>query len=253
VRGIWAAGRVGKMHLPAYKRRFTEAGSFFTAIDGSMGLAVIGLRHARLRAEVAKTLAAGMDLEEQSPFADLVRLLGETASKLFATAEVPAELSRLHRGIGAELAVRFSKYLPESFPFRYAREEDVPEELAMTLAVNHPGDLVSDPVAPLFLAAMIPWLARASAEELYLPADYLTEARIKWQPTRTMIALRAHQHVLTRSPRTMAPPQKEGPSRSGPCPCGSGKKYKRCCGAERHEGPSKATGPSGKEGGEGSL
>jgi len=28
------------------------------------------------------------------------------------------------------------------------------------------------------------------------------------------------------------PAKAEGPARKGPCPCGSGKKYKRCCGEE---------------------
>ncbi len=230
-RGVWAAGRVGKLHLPAYKRRFADAATFFTVIDGAMGLAVIGMRHARLRAEVMKALAAGPDLEEEGAYANLIRTLGETASKLFGTAEDTAEWSRLHRGIGSALAVKYSKYLPESFPYRYAREEDVPEELAMTLGANHPADLVTKSSAALFLASMVPWLARASAEDLYLPAAYLAEARIKWEPIRTMVALRAHQHVLTKGVPVVQQP--EGPSRSGPCPCGSGKKYKRCCGEKK--------------------
>ena len=36
-------------------------------------------------------------------------------------------------------------------------------------------------------------------------------------------------------PLSTAPPRKPGapaPGRNDPCPCGSGKKYKKCCGAE---------------------
>ncbi|WP_080682074.1 SEC-C metal-binding domain-containing protein [Sorangium cellulosum] len=36
--------------------------------------------------------------------------------------------------------------------------------------------------------------------------------------------LREHYHPKIQAPR------QEGPSRKGPCPCGSGEKYKRCCG-----------------------
>ncbi|MEW6350740.1 MAG: SEC-C metal-binding domain-containing protein [Thermodesulfobacteriota bacterium] len=36
---------------------------------------------------------------------------------------------------------------------------------------------------------------------------------------------RAHRVILPQDP--VAPPPK--PTLNGPCPCGSGKKYKRCC------------------------
>ncbi|WP_437726610.1 SEC-C metal-binding domain-containing protein [Sorangium sp. So ce861] len=41
---------------------------------------------------------------------------------------------------------------------------------------------------------------------------------------RLLAPLREHYHPKVQAPR------QEGPSRKGPCPCGSGEKYKRCCG-----------------------
>ncbi|WP_437612911.1 SEC-C metal-binding domain-containing protein [Sorangium sp. So ce834] len=41
---------------------------------------------------------------------------------------------------------------------------------------------------------------------------------------RLLAPLREHYHPKIQAPR------QEGPPRKGPCPCGSGEKYKRCCG-----------------------
>ncbi len=39
----------------------------------------------------------------------------------------------------------------------------------------------------------------------------------------------------------------EGPARNDPCPCGSGKKYKKCCMRKEHAAPSAPRGPGDEE------
>jgi SEC-C motif len=43
------------------------------------------------------------------------------------------------------------------------------------------------------------------------------------------------QHLRAEKPRPArsAPATSDSPSLNAPCPCGSGKKYKRCCGASK--------------------
>lgn len=88
-------------------------------------------------------------------------------------------------------------------------------------------DFLKDPGDVMHLLVMLPWTARAAPEELYLPADFIKASRTRWRPEDSM-------HLLARHAEEDKRPVKkpEGPSRSGPCPCGSGKKYKRCCGEE---------------------
>jgi hypothetical protein len=65
--------------------------------------------------------------------------------------------------------------------------------------------------------------ALLSLEELRWPGDEEEEDE---DPERLpSFAPEALQTILARQR------QPEGPSRNGPCPCGSGKKFKRCCGA----------------------
>ena len=44
-----------------------------------------------------------------------------------------------------------------------------------------------------------------------------------------LAGLPAAEPLSTEAPRK---PDAAGPGRNDPCPCGSGKKYKKCCGAE---------------------
>jgi hypothetical protein len=76
------------------------------------------------------------------------------------------------------------------------------------------------------LGAMVPWLSHVDAEDLYLPEDYLSDVRWSWNPDPGLLVEYRKSFIGPDE----APPQA---SRNGPCPCGSGKKYKRCCGADR--------------------
>jgi uncharacterized protein YecA (UPF0149 family) len=71
---------------------------------------------------------------------------------------------------------------------------------------------------------MIVAAARATPEELYLPRCCVELLDRKWTPQHSMLLLDGVLE-LARQPV----PRPIGPTRNGPCPCGSGKKYKRCC------------------------
>jgi uncharacterized protein len=79
---------------------------------------------------------------------------------------------------------------------------------------------------------MAPWLDEAAGD-----AD--DETRLTWmeEAATTVEALRARWAALgLPAPQPVAAdepaaPRAGGPGRNDPCPCGSGKKYKKCCGA----------------------
>ena len=96
----------------------------------------------------------------------------------------------------------------------------------MTMAVNADVGFLGDVRTLLPLVTPLPWVARAKPEQLYLPADFVKATRTPRTPEHTYQILRAHRDHY----QPGAPQKPEGPTRNGPCPCGSGKKYKRCCG-----------------------
>nr|AYM54098.1 hypothetical protein [Byssovorax cruenta] len=232
LKGIWGAARVGKPYLATYKRRFFKSGSLLTMTDAAMGLAALGLRHTRLLAEVQKTLAGGPSLDRSAPLGGyLGKLLDLLQSAIELDIEHPEAGVHFQREFGAATCVRLTAGLPLGSPFRFERAEDVPEELAMTLAVNNECDFLDAGVTLPVMLACLPWVARAAPEQLYLPRDFIKATRESWTPEHTCRLLRAHRDHYGRPAAQKA----KGPTRNGPCPCGSAKKYKRCCGESAGE------------------
>lgn len=50
---------------------------------------------------------------------------------------------------------------------------------------------------------------------------------------RTREEIEAEEKLLKETPKTEPIHATKTPDRNDPCPCGSGKKYKKCCGAEK--------------------
>ena len=77
----------------------------------------------------------------------------------------------------------------------------------------------------LLLCALLP-MARLDPEQLYLPKDFLPIVQRPWIPEHSL-ALVDGLRLPPPEPARAAP----APGRNDPCPCGSGKKHKRSCGA----------------------
>ena len=224
LRGLWGVAKIGKSQLPAYKEALVHASSHMTLIDGAMGLAGIGMRHTKLRAEVRKALGATRSFDEGPDGRYLQELHAAILSYLEVGFDQPEVAAETQRKLGADLGFTLTRHLPAGSPFRFDRAEDVPDDLAMTLATNHRAEFFNNVDAILHLAMFLPWVARAEPEQLYLPGDFLSAIRRPWAPSDTAgLIAPIRDHYRTREPTAKAP------SRQGPCPCGSGRKYKRCC------------------------
>jgi hypothetical protein len=96
----------------------------------------------------------------------------------------------------------------------------------MTMAVNTANEFLGTSAGLTWLLACLPWVARAAPEQLYLPREMIRATRQPWTPEHSYTLLHAYRaHYGSSGAQKPA-----GPTRNGPCPCGSGKKYKRCCG-----------------------
>jgi hypothetical protein len=224
LKGLWAAGKLGREVLPAYKRILVESDNPLQITDAILAMTVLGLRHARLRAEVYKAISSPRARAGQP---DHVRELDAALTGLArSTLDVPDHSLAVHRAFGARRVVRLTAHLPANSPWHFARPEDVPEDLAFTAGAAALQDLRADPRHVAGMFHLLPWLAHAQLADLYLPADFIRATRTPWRPIDTIALLRPHC-VTPPTPRPDL-------ARSAPCPCGSAKKYKRCCGEERH-------------------
>lgn len=222
LKGAWGISKIGKNCLGFYKKLFVEGTSKEELIDALLSLYAIATRHTKLRAEVRKAAARS---HKDPSFEPLRMALYKTAEHCL---EDTANAATYQRQAGAIMLAARTASLPKGSPYRFERPEDVPDALAMTFAANHTDNFLKDIKQVTALFVMLPWMARAAPEDFYMPADFIKATRIPWRPQDTLDLI-ARDVELDKEPI----PRPEGPTRSGPCPCGSGKKYKRCCGDSR--------------------
>ena len=231
LKGACGLSRVGKLVLPTYKKAAMQAPSKLQILSSLLGLGALALGHGKHKAEILKVLerfrgevpegASSLEhvaVKERQAYGELLKQI----------IEEPDQATEMARRCGQILAMKHSKDLPEGSPYRFARPEDVPDDLAMCLAANNPGDHMNKTEDIFFMFCCLPWAARAKPEDLYLPSAF---GRTYWGPydPRDTLALinRWVEYYGKERPVVAAPV----PGRNEPCNCNSGKKYKRCCGA----------------------
>jgi hypothetical protein len=220
--GIWSVAKLGKPVLGAYKELYDTAPERRQLVEAALALAALGLRHGKLEAEVRKAVSPTPP-KGHPEMAGLAAKLSENVRRVL---DDPEKYTAMQRRMGADFAVRWAPAFPPGSPLRFERAEDVPEDLALRFSLQDTKSLFHDTSRLNYLLACLPWLGRAPAESLYLPAEVIRAIHRPWRPEDT---LRLVQPWVESAKEERRAPRPEGPSRQGPCPCGSGKKYKRCC------------------------
>jgi len=211
----WAVGRMGKPLLSGYKRLLRGAKSTLEATASVMGLGALALRHSRLHAEVKQ----GAGRRPGSPAqrrdgGSGTRLLRDGPRHHRSAAVTPEATLQDQRDFGS-LCLRegHRRTSRRERPLRFERKEDVPEDLAMSMAVNVPSDFMTNSKVNLPMLIFLTWAARAAPEQLYLPHDFLKAIHGPWEPEKTLRLLRLHRDYYRVQQQKPA-----GPSRQGPCP-----------------------------------
>ena len=223
--GLYGMCRLGPRALPTLAAQFARSRDGFQAMSALLGTLGIVARHPEAREEALERLySPGPDASA------LAKGLGPVAAELEALLFLdPSDLTVAWPLAGAEVFVNRAKArLPEGHPLRFEVEEDVPLELARPTGLRLAVSFQRSREGVLLLASTLPWFAEARVEDLYLPADVLAWMRAPWREERSLRLLQGH--VDADSARVEANVRPAGPTRGGPCPCGSRKKYKRCCG-----------------------
>lgn len=224
LKGAWAAGRLGKLMLPAYKRALTEDVAFFELLDTLFALLTLGLRNRGLRAEIQKALRAAPGLA-RTPHAQ--RLREAMGQEIEVCCSIAAELlDATPEGLEAGLLRVGEGYFEAG-----ARPLEDPQqrELARTLPLMSRTDGLTEGYKLAHTLHLVAVAARGGPEQFYLPRTLLAAVREPWKPEDTWKVL----DPIMKAERAGRVPavRKVTVGRNDPCSCGSGKKYKRCCGA----------------------
>jgi hypothetical protein len=229
LRSAWAAARFGKITIPPFKQALADAPDWVQSLDAALALGAIGLRHSGSMTEVKRILQAQATRDEPEPGESPAGLRGRIVKEVLNTLEAADERMEITRKIGCDVCVGFGEGLPEGHPLRFADPERVPPDLARTAVLSYDADLHDDSALKLTLAAL-PTAARASAEDFYFPRDVVRAWLGEWTPEETLLRVKRLAQSLPKKEPVRAD---KTPGRNEPCPCGSGKKWKKCHGAGR--------------------
>jgi SEC-C motif len=223
LKGAWAAARLGKLMVPAYKHALVEDVAFFELLDTLFALLAIGTRAKNTRAEIVKALRAAPDTARTPQAKKLREAMGR---EVHLSCEVTAQMLE----VPAEDLEVSLRSIGESYfdPGTDIDGDPQRAELCRTLPLMSRVDGITDGKKLLFSLTLIAASARGAPEQFYLPAELAKVLHQPWTPADTWM-------VLDPLLKTEAAGRKPGPgpapiARQGPCACGSGKKYKRCCG-----------------------
>ncbi len=230
LRLVWFIGKMGKGLMPELKRMLLEPDMLEEWLLGYLGLIVMGLRHSKTRPAVIKIfnkLPGALDTLCFDVRSYLAKLDLPTIMTMGFMALVKPEVSR-ERALVSARNLCFSAHERATLPDRYTweKEEDIPEDMAVTFMANLPLSFRDCHEALMFCLILTPWLARCEMEDFYHPHDYNRFAQAPWKPADTIALIDRERKVRAKNKPVKV---EKAPSRNDPCPCGSGKKYKRCC------------------------
>jgi hypothetical protein len=216
----WLAAKVGKPLVASQKKRYASGRTVHDWVNSGLVLSAIAFGHRKLQAEIGKLLSFEGASKENAEAHDGLE------TRRFIANEHESSL-RVLDGVKARLE-------------RYAMHATVREHPALTLESRIALFLGSQVVlqsrvgsALPSLFRLLPWIARAKATDFYLAREQLD---LVWFNKPEEEALLFIDPQLSReSSETSSALQTvkavSKPGRNNSCPCGSGKKYKRCCAA----------------------
>jgi SEC-C motif len=238
-RGAWAIGRVGKPLLPIFKATFAAPKSELSLFDAALAIGAIGLRNSQARGEVSKVIGAAAGrvglggepiacktLEEylslrKSAYADMLKVVFESTPEALDVIAVEDGRFAL-----SDLFARLAEAEPRS---PLASRPEITDDLARTAFLHIDGDYINQPREAMFCVSRLGAVARARAEDFYFPASVIPFVKPRWCPEMTMAVFERLKGPF--GGPTLPREVEKKPGRNDACPCASGKKFKRCCGA----------------------
>ncbi|MBN2526744.1 MAG: SEC-C domain-containing protein [Deltaproteobacteria bacterium] len=199
---------------------------------GTFGALVIGLRHKKCRGQAKKSLSA-MFKSAKDFHPGILRLMAKMDDNfetlilnMFSIIECPEKTDDLREQAVRDFAFQVYGQCAINTVYNWETKDDVPLAPAYTLAAHHPGNFQKNPPLLMHILLLIPWIAKCEAEELYLPREIHEALHEPWSADEARKLLDDERDRLGKAiPVTVD----KSPGRNDPCPCGSKKKYKKCC------------------------
>lgn len=226
VRSGWVSGEFGKDILGTVKRLYAQGDGGWDILESATALLAIAARRPKTKAEITKVLAAPLRTASEERRLEAEEFL-TFLRQFFATLESPSvEETQAWYGVVSAAFGDWQEQSIRSSPAGHLPVQALPAELSVAVAAHSTGSL-RDGANVVFLLSTLLRAAPVEPKLLYFPEEILPCIRRDWHPQDTLELLSAQESILEKPQPVRAAPR---PGRNDPCPCHSGKKYKRCCG-----------------------
>jgi hypothetical protein len=235
LRGAWLAAKVAKPLVAPMKRIYQTPPTELELVDAGIALSAIGHGHSKLKSEIGKLLAQTEHVPE-GLYGNLIRCMHRTFAACFDVGVENPELSRVVlNDVAKQLMTRLTA-LQSPAQRAYAQlvpgSQQFPDDMGVTLLLQGAFPIIDEKFNTLTqLLVWLPHLVRLKADEFYVPRPYLKLFNRTWNVERSIGLIEPRRQIdqLASSAPRATPPAAQRPGRNDPCPCGSQKKYKRCC------------------------
>lgn len=228
-RALWFVARGGKPALAAVKaddRRYTLVHRLYR----ELALASIALRSEKLRAEALKAMTTRAREEPESELRAARENMAVALSKLLrAIVKEPAQFEAVYLDRSRHYAATMS--LSGGEPTDEARAA-IPDDVARIAWFASPLSLYDRNALNAHTMTFfgLPAIIGAAPEELFLPAEWAQRLMPRSGVDEVSYWLSKYTEANYLAPRRTPRSVETKVGRNDPCPCGSGNKYKRCCG-----------------------
>jgi hypothetical protein len=232
IRVAWFIGKLGSPFLADCKRMAVDPDVPTTWLLGILSLLAMGLRHAKLKTQVTKALENSFKSAKYFP-EDVLKFMG-SAHKDFKHLFMDIMHVLIAPEKIYELVLQWCRkqfinaYSDIDFPpaYRYENLEEVPSHLAFAFGADISNSFTRMPWMTIHAVTMMPWAASCAAEDFYFPQDFLKCVHKPWTPELSIRMVENEREARGMRKTVIA---EKLPGRNDPCPCGSGRKFKKCC------------------------
>lgn len=233
VRSAWVSGELGKDILGEVKQLYVKPEGPWAVGEAATALLAISARRPQTRAEIIKYLNAPLRTVSDEDRPATEQFLNYL-HRVFSLLEQPSveETQDWFSFVGGAFH-RWQERPGRGAPAAHERFKELPAELGVAMAA-HAQHSLREPENMVRVLSAIPRAAVVEPKLLYFPRDVMSYIQRDWQPSDSL-SLLATQESLIAKPQPVR--SEHRPGRNDPCPCQSGKKYKKCCASKNSSPP----------------
>ncbi len=226
--GAWSSARFDDAFLHLCQRRYREATTRADVVENAAALFALAGRSSYFRKAAQRALAPGeARAANDGPAREAHALKVQLDAALREAMQRGTDRLELDAAVAG--ATRFLEHRAATSRWNgWQALRDIPLDLARVALVDDVAPALSGGADPAQALRLLPAIARMRPEQFYLPAELLQKVR------EPQTSLRIRELMARMIPRD-ARPKAVVAGRNEPCPCASGKKYKKCCAVARND------------------